>query len=136
MKYGKIIGILVIILVAVTFLGVVSAAEVTVGSEKFNVPDGFKEDTSKAKEKESATGTTYVKSFSDGKTSIIINVNVFGGDITGVKLNEEPGFENKTIKGIDGMFNSDTHSFEYATDNATVYISATSDDVIEEFLIG
>lgn len=135
MRHGKLIGVLVILLVAVTFLGVVSAAEVTIGSEKFNIPDGYSEDTSQAKEKESSTGTTYVREYSDGKNKIIFNVNVFGGDITGVKLNEEPGYENKTIKGIEGMYNSDTHSFHYATDNATVFISATGEGIIEEFLI-
>ena len=41
LKYRKIIGILLVIGIAATFLGVVSAAEVEIDGVKINLPDRY-----------------------------------------------------------------------------------------------
>ena len=137
MKSRKIIGILVVVLVAVTFLGIASAAEVTVGSQHFNLPDGFKENTTAAKEKVSSSNSgssttkTYVKSFYNGEKYITINVIEFQGK---PKLKEESGYKNRTINGVDGVYNSDTNQFEYVNGSKLIAMSGNK-EAIEDFVM-
>ena len=143
MKFGKIIGILVVVLVAVTFLGIASAAEVTVGSQHFNLPDGFKENTTAAKEmvssnsgsgSSSINSKTIVKKFSDGKNNVIIDV-VELSDGGKPKLEEESGFSNKTINGVDGVYNPDKHEFRYVNGSNIIHVFAINESLIEDFVM-
>lgn len=136
MKSMKIFGVLVIILVAVTFLGVVSAAEVTVGDQSFNLPDGFKENTTAAKEKMGSSGSkTYVKSFvnDEGKT-VTINVIVAPEGTKKVSIDPQPGYVNKTINGVTGNYNGDVYRFEYLNGTTQILIAANGDSLIEGFI--
>ena len=141
MKSKKIIGILVVVLVAVTFLGIASAAEVTVGSQHFNLPDGFKENTTAAKEKVSSSNTpgstatkTYVKSFYNGDKSVMINVIELPAG-SKLVLKEESGFVNRTINGVDGVYNPDTHQFKYGNGSNIIHIAASGDSILEDFVM-
>ena len=143
MKFGKIIGILVIVLVAVTFLGIVSAAEVTVGSQHFNLPDGYKENTTDAKEMVSSNSgpgsssintKTIVKSFVNGKKSVTINV-IELPEGSKSKLQPGSGFVNKTINGVDGAYNPDTNQFQYINGSNLIYISSNGDSLFEDFVM-
>ena len=134
MKFGKIIGILVVVLVAVTFLGIASAAEVTVGSQHFNLPDGYKENATMTKEKTSSDSKTYVKSFVNGKKSVTINVIELSEGAKPV-FKEESGFKNRTINGVDGIYNPDTHQFQYGNGSRIIHMSANSDSLLEDFVM-
>jgi hypothetical protein len=144
MKSTKILAVLVIILVAITFLGIVSAAEVTVGSQKFNIPDGYKENTTNAKERSSSTDVpntnqgintkSAYKSFSNGTNYISINVVDIEGGSGNPVLSNEPGYENKTIGGIDGMYNPDTKCFRYVKDGSIMIVAAPDEKTMEEII--
>lgn len=134
MKSVKIVTVLAIVLVAITFLGVASAAEVTIGDEKFNIPDGFEEDAEGSEDIKDSTGTTYIKCYkNDQDDAIIINVvTVDDGSLTLEKL---PGFKDASFNGIDGLFNKNTTEFEYVHDGKQIFVSAHDEDLLKEVLI-
>ena len=45
MSFKRIMGILLVICIGLTIIGAVSAEEISVGDVKFNIPDGFKENS-------------------------------------------------------------------------------------------
>ena len=134
MRYGKIIGILLVICVAVTFLGVVSAAEVEIGGMDFKIPNGYKEDVDAAKETTDSDGTTYFRSFSDGSGGkYVINVITSStGTITGTPIND--GDEQKVINGIDGLYNREKKEFTFIKDGKLVIISGADENLLKEIL--
>ncbi len=136
MRKMKLLGVLVIVLVAITFLGVVSAAEVEIGNQKFNLPDGFKEDVSSSKEMvSSSNSTTYVKKFTnDAGDSVLINVVTAPPNVVGVNLPDDADAKAKTINGVNGSYNENGHKFSYINGTTMIIISGNNESVVEEFI--
>lgn len=132
---NKKILVLCIIALAVVCVGVVYAAEVTIANEKFNIPDGFNENTSAAKEKVGPQETTHVKQYVSDKGNVIINVIEFKKGKP--QLPDRPGYVNKTINGIDGIYNEDTNSFSYVRENNLVTLNSgvKNESFIAQFLV-
>lgn len=133
MRYKKTVCILFVICVAVTFLGIASAAEVTILGETFNIPDGFEENKTMEKETLNSDGTTSLrKGYNNGTAGIIITVNSHNGK---PKLpTTMPDFTNKTINGVDGIYSEDRDIFHYVNDTLSIDISVYNID-IEEIVI-
>lgn len=119
----------------VAFLGVVSAAEVTIGNEKFNIPDGFKENSNQSCVIQDSSGTTYIKAYDNADDEgIAINV-IIDNSGTPELPDDMPGTVNKTIKGIDGIFNNDTNEFTYVHNDTMVTVCGPSEALLEEILV-
>ena len=73
LKYKKIIGILLVIGIAATFLGVVSAAEVEIDGVKINLPDGYKENATGSSEK--MNGDTKTITATKDEITVIMQIN-------------------------------------------------------------
>ena len=136
MKHN-IIGILLVICVAITFLGVASAAEVTVSGDKFNIPDGFEKEEGGSYFSKSTTMTEECVVYDNGEDYFSIFVcSSNGGPILPP---DGPEYEEKTIKGIDGKYCEDENgeSFTYISNDKTVsiYLSANSTLTFEDIII-
>lgn len=136
MRKMKVLGVLVIVLVAITFLGVVSAAEVDIGGQKFNLPDGFKEDVSSSKEMvSSSNSTTHVKKFeNDAGDSVLINVITSPPEVVSVNLPEDADAQEKTINGVNGSYKESNHAFSYINGTTMIIISGNNETIVEAFI--
>ena len=115
LKYKKIIGILLVIGIAATFLGVVSAAEVEIDGVKINLPDGYKEN---------ATG-------SSEKMNVITSNQ---GSISGLP-HAQGGEVEKTISDVKGLYDEDKHHFTYVQNGKMVMLSGVDEADLKEILI-
>lgn len=132
---NKILALAIIIFILLNGLSLLNAKEVTVADEKFNIPDGFNEDTNKSKFVRDSTGTLEVKVYSNVYTDMIA-INVLTPDDGRLLLPEnQPGFVNKTIKGITGIYNEDSNEFQYISDKKMVSVSAHNQTLLEEVLV-
>lgn len=125
MKHGKIIGILIIVFVAMTFLGVVSAEEVVVNGEKFNIPDGFEKNEEVSFVEKTSTGTDEEAEYDKGVDVIMIYVtSVNGGGIAGLPIIENT--TNMTVNGIEGQYWVDEYGnmqFDYLQNRKSISIT-------------
>ena len=135
MKYNKLFCILIVICVAITCLGVVSSAEITIGDEKFNLPDGFKEVPGDNTTENTSDTNIYIKFFENSKgDSIIIQVDA-PKDGSKFILTKNPGDENKTINGIDGLYNKDIKVFTYEHNGKLITVSVTNENLLKDVLV-
>ena len=121
----KILGILMIICIAITFLGIASAAEVTVSDVKFNVPDGYKEINS-TKENLGHGLTSESKIYSNGNKTIAIGVMTLSGDTVDVSSQHNDSV-SKTIKDKNGTYSAQDHIFEYKDGNKVIMLKDDSE---------
>jgi hypothetical protein len=135
MKCGKLISILIVVCVAITFLGVVSAAEITIADEKFNIPDGFKENPGGNNPGSSSNGiTTYKKEFENSNGDLfIIQVDIL--DDGEFMLTPNNGDVNKKINGIDGLYNDQLKVFTYVDDGKLITISVSDEGLLKDILV-
>lgn len=135
MKFNNILTIMVVFSIIFATLSSVSAGEITVADEKFNIPDGFNEDANKSKSVKDSTGTLEVKVYSNVYTDMIA-INVLTPNEGKMLLSEnEPGFVKKSIKGIDGIYNEDSNEFRYVSDTKLVSVSAHNQSLLEQVLV-
>ncbi|MBQ2653811.1 MAG: hypothetical protein IJF83_14640 [Methanobrevibacter sp.] len=130
MKYGKIIGILLVICVAITFLGVASAAEVVVNGEKFNIPDNYVKNNSSSSVKKTSTGTEEHAVYDGVSEYISIVVTLFNAGTP--KVPEDPQAVDKTINGVSGKYvenfaGTGSEQFTYISNNKLVIITKDAD---------
>ncbi|MBQ2653813.1 MAG: hypothetical protein IJF83_14650 [Methanobrevibacter sp.] len=129
MKYGKIIGILLVICVAITFLGVASAAEIVVNGEKFNLPDDFKKDNESSTVTKTSTGTDENIIYGNGFDFVTFAISSFNSG-SSPALPTGGNYTDKTINGIDGKYTVDEYGneeFVYINNNKLIMISLTAD---------
>lgn len=135
LKYRKIIGILLVIGIAATFLGVVSAAEVEIDGVKINLPDGYKENTTGSSEKMSGDTKTIVKKYYSDDDAIIVNViTVNKGPVSGLP-NAQGGEVEKTINDVKGLYDEDQHIFTYVQNGKLIKITGVDEADLKEILI-
>lgn len=121
--------------IAVTFLGVASAAEEIINGETFFIPDGFVENETLYKETIDAEGIkTIQKGFNNGTAGIIISVGDYGNGRPKLPTTM-PDFTNKTINGIDGIFSEDRNTFIYVNGTRDININVYN-VALEEIIIG
>ena len=122
----KILGILIIICIAITCLGVASAAEATVGDTKFNVPDGY-ELASNYSQKVSAgiDIDTHIFLNKENK-NITIDVSTLSGNVADIPPQFSDGVE-KTVKDKNGTFSPSSHKFHYKDGNKVIEITYDQD---------
>lgn len=131
-RMGLIITIVLTIFVASVMLGSVAAddsTEVTIGKEKFKIPNGFTETDSKE-----LKGGTIVKKFENGDKFIKLNVNSGEDKISSVKMQD--GEVQKDIANKTGAWNNETHMFTYVSQDqkTTVMVQCDSMETLEAFL--
>ncbi|MBQ2653812.1 MAG: hypothetical protein IJF83_14645 [Methanobrevibacter sp.] len=142
MKHGKIIGIILIVCLAITFLGVASAAEEVVNGEKFNIPDNYVKNEDNSYVKKTATGTDENAVYNCNNDFISIVVVVINKGIPNIP--EDSGAVDKTINGVSGKYvenSTDTGNakFIYVHDNRLVTIvknpdsNVTFEDIVIKF---
>lgn len=138
MMYRKIMGLLLVVCVAITFLGVASAAEVVVWGEKFNVPDDFNKNEDVSYSSKGLTSSEE-SAFYENETDFI---NIYICSSNGIQLttSQSPEYEDKTIAGIEGKYCEDNATgkfFEYIHDDKliSVQISNNSTLTFEDILI-
>ncbi|MBQ2652713.1 MAG: hypothetical protein IJF83_04090 [Methanobrevibacter sp.] len=126
---------LIVIGIAVTFLGVASAAEEIINGETFFIPDGFVENETLYKETIDSDGIkTIQKGFNNGTAGIIISVGDYGNARPKLPTTM-PDFTNKTINGIDGIFSEDRNTFIYVNGTHDININVYN-VALEDILIG
>lgn len=128
----KIIGILIILCVAITFLGIASAAEVTISDVKFNVPDDYKESGGDKQSLGEGLESEY-KVFIKGDKNITIDVMTLSGNTKDVTLPVDDGVD-KTIKDKNGTFSASKHVFQYKEGNKVIMIQ-DSNDKFEDIIV-
>lgn len=135
MNFKKSIGILVVFLIVISSIGIVSASEVNIDDVKFNIPDGFKENTAESEVIKDSSGTTTIKCYeNDEKEGILIQViSMSEGRIE--EVDPEPGDVNKTINGIEGFYNNDTTEFKFTADGKLIFVSAHDESLLNQILI-
>ncbi len=135
MDFKKSIGILVVIFIVISSIGIVSASEVNIDNVKFNIPDGFKENTAESEVIKDSSGTTTIKCYeNDAEDGIVINViSMSEGSIE--EVDPEPGDVNKTINGIEGFYNNDTTEFKFTVDGKLICVSAHDESLLSQILI-
>lgn len=141
MKHGKIIGILLIVCVAITFLGVASATEVVVGGEKFNIPDSYVKNNDSSSVKKTSTGTEEHAMYSgEGADYITIVVTTFNSGSPNVP--KENGSVEKTINGVQGQYSDNfggmgMENFAYISNDKLVMITKNPDSnvTLEDIVI-
>lgn len=111
MKYSKLIGIFLLVCIAITFLGVASAAEVTINGEKFNIPDGFVKDEELSSVSKSTYGTDEIALFSKDFDSISISVTSLNSGTPNLPTDEK--YSDKTVNGIAGKYCEDADGKEF-----------------------
>lgn len=131
MKHGKLIGILLIVCVAITFLGVASAAEIVVGGEKFNIPDNYVKNNDSSSVKKTSTGTEEHAMYNgDGADYITFVVTVFNSGSPNVPA--QNGSVDKTINGVEGKYTDNfggmgMEQFAYINNDKLVMITKNPD---------
>lgn len=126
MKHGKIIGILLIICVAITFLSVASAAEIVINGEKFNLPDDFQKDNESSTISKSSTGTDENVIYGNGVDFVTFAINSFNSGTPNLPTGDN--YTDKTIKGFEGKYRVDewgNEEFNYINNNKLIYICIT-----------
>ena len=128
----KILGILLIICIAITCLGIASAAEVTVSDVKFNIPDGYEE---VAKENNDAGNGLTIESrtYANGDKNISVGVMTLSGNAIDVSANFDDAVE-KVIKNKNGNYSASKHAFEYK-DGKKVIIIQDNDEKFEDIIV-
>lgn len=129
MKHSKIIGILLIVCVAITFLSVASAAEIVINGEKFNLPDSYQKDEASSTVTKTSTGTDENVIYGNGLEFVTFAINAFNGGAT-PDLPTGDNYTDKTIKGFEGKYRVDewgNEEFNYINNNKLIYISKTPD---------
>lgn len=124
MKVKRLIFVLIALCVAITFMGVVSAAEVEVAGEKFNVPDGFEENASASKQIYDSSATTTQKTFTNGTHKIIIMVDEFSPGKKPKLPKIKNDYENKTFNGVNGAYSELKNTFVYKNGQKLITISS------------
>ncbi|MBQ2653814.1 MAG: hypothetical protein IJF83_14655 [Methanobrevibacter sp.] len=137
MKYSKLIGIILIVCIAFTFLAVVSAYEVTVCGDQFNIPYGFEKDDAYSTVSKTAMGTQENAVFTNGIDIIYIGVSVMNNG--GVVLPTGDNYTDKTVNGVSGKYYEDDTGigFIYIHGNKCITISFPNDSnsTFEEIVI-
>ena len=136
MKYSKLISIILIVCVAITFLGVASAAEEVVNGVKFNIPDGFVKNEEMSSVSKSTYGTDEIAFYENGDDCISLTISSLNSGIAGLPQGDK--YEDKNISGINGKYSSDEdgEEFSYAIDNKSITIwlphncTVTFEDII------
>ena len=140
----KLLGILLILVAVVATGSVFAAQSIDVDGYKFNLPSNFEEVPSLAcvNEKMENDGVTYTansKAFQD-KTDNDEAINILVAKYDGFNVDDEILSQSgtpKTIKGINGYL-SETETmamFTYAKDGQAIIMTASDDDLFEDFLI-
>ena len=132
MKFKTIIGILILVCVAITCLGIASATE-TIDGVEFNIPDGYK--LTDQMTETPIEGVTHTENtYTNGNKNITIEV-MSKGD-SGVTI--ETTFDNqteKTIKGYTGNYSQKKlTSFAFEKGDKHVVVSS-SDAKLEDIII-
>ena len=128
---GLTLGIVAVMLVAVFAIGAISASnptEVSVGDQKFHIPDGYKETNS------TDLNGTLVKTFTAGNGSVIV-INVFKSPGKVSSLPAMGDEVNKTIAGISGLYDGKTHTFRYVKDSVYIICISSPDEATLETII-
>ena len=131
-KMKKILGILLVICVAITFIGIASAAEITITDVKFNIPDGYTEADSDQQD----LGDGLIsdsKVYINGDKNITIGVLTFGGNTQDVT----PELKNpvsKVIKNKTGTYSAEEHKFFYKEGNKVILIQ-DPDEKFEDIIV-
>ena len=129
MKHGKIIGILLVICIAITFLGVASAAEVVVNGEKFNLPDDFKKDEEASTVEKTSTGTDENIIYGNGIDFVTFAISSLNSGTPNLPSGDN--YTDKTIKGFEGKYRADdgygNEEFTYINNNKLIMICITPD---------
>lgn len=140
----KLLGILLILVAVVATGSVFAAQSIDVDGYKFNLPSNFEEVPSLAcaNEKMENDGVTYTansKAFQD-KTDNDEAINILVAKYDGFNVDDEILSQMgtpKTINGINGYFseNETMAMFTYAKDGKAIIMTASDDDLFEDFLI-
>lgn len=131
--FGLILGIAAVLVVATAAMGTITAAnfvDVEICNETFHIPSEFKEVN-----RTNGTNETNVLFEKDINTSIVIGV-VPDQNLTDQNLTQSltDGYVNKTISGVNGVYNDKLHDFSYIKDGKLITISAPDEKIIEEIL--
>ena len=111
MKFSKLIGIFLVVCIAITFLGVASAAEVTINGEKFNIPDGFEKNEELSSVSKTTYGTDELAVFDKDLDSISITVTSLNGGTPNLPVEEK--YSDKTVNGINGKYCEDEDGAQF-----------------------
>lgn len=138
MKYSRIIGIFLIACVVITFLGIVSAEEITVGGEKFNIPDGFNRNEGGCYVAKGTTSSEEVALYDIVDNAEYISILVSSSPGVEPTLPDGPEYEEKTIAGIDGKYSEDeagvtfmyAHNEKFISISLSYNCSASFEDII------
>lgn len=123
MKYSRIIGIFLIACVVITFLGIVSAEEITVGGEKFNIPDGFNRNEGGCYVAKGTTTSEEVALYDIVDNAEYISILVSSSAGIEPTLPIDSKYEEKTIAGIDGKYGEDEAGVTFMYTNNENFIS-------------
>ena len=128
----KIFAILLIICVAITCLGIASAAEVTIADVKFNIPDGFTEISSDQQDLGDGL-TEESKVYAKGDKNFTIGVLTIGGNTQ----DATPELKNpvdKVIKNKTGTYSADEHKFVYK-EGKKIILLIYDDEKFEDLIV-
>ncbi|MBQ2831623.1 hypothetical protein [Methanobrevibacter sp.] len=132
MNSKKTFGILFLILVLITSVGVICASqEVDFAGKKFNIPDNYKLKESDTNLDDDGFGYQIYSCSDNIDEDIIININVNTHLGT---LNPNPGEVEKTVNGVDGFYDSSKGTFTYADGDYLVSIQAP-EQLLEQIVI-
>lgn len=121
----KILAILAILCIAITFIGIASAEEVTIADVKFNITDGYNETASNSQNLTDGLQMDS-KMYMKGNETISINVMTLSGDVVDVSPNFNDG-ENKTINNKTGLYSPSTKTFHYQDGDKIIEIQDTTE---------
>lgn len=138
MNRKNVLMVLVIIVTAFALLSVVSAKEETINGVKFNIPDGYTEDTSNShslqdnhtatvKSSSATVGTQEKKSFVKGDDDITISVKSFSKG-SELEVSKNPGDVEKTIHGKSGYYDSAAKNFVYFDKENSCFVIIHADE--------
>ena len=111
MKYGKIIGILLVICMAITLLGVVYATEVVINGEKFNLPDDYERDNETATVEKDSVATYENVIYGNGNEFVSFAISSFNSGAY-PDLPTGDNYTDKTINGFEGKYCADEYGNE------------------------
>lgn len=116
--------------------------EITVDGIKFNIPDGFKEDSAEFKayqrnfEKENDKISMDGKSFDNGKDVFTLGTITYDDYEVDDSIAEKVGGKSMTVNGVDGYEYDyeNQHGFVYAKDGKLVVLLANDEDLIDQII--